>query len=135
MPFKIPSRIHTPTPAGVPAGFSASRDKLTATLTEYGDRYELRLWIPRAFSRDLGVCIKDGILVVYEEGPTDAGDKYTVLGCFFLPANAQQTKAQGFYRSYGLKIVMPLATDGILVKVPLIRESEHAAGLVSRKRK
>jgi len=119
----------------VPAGFSASQDKLNATLTEYGDRYELRLWIRRALSRNLAVCIKDGILVVYEEGPTNAGDKHTVLGCFFLPSNAQQTKAQGFYRSYGLKIVMPLTTGGILIKVPLIREIEHAAGLTSRKGK
>lgn len=136
MSFKKPCRIHNATRTSIPVGFSGNEYRTNAALTEYKDRYELRVWIPHVDKRTFGACIKDGILIVYENFREAENDKQNVLACFLLPANAQQNKAEGLWRNYGLKIVIPIAVpEGKTIKVPIIGEPQKTVRFIPCKKK
>jgi len=124
MTFRKPYRICNMAIPGKPEPTAGNENGVTATLKELKDRYELRIWIPGSRKRNYAVSITDGILYVYEDKVKDLSSKSDILGRFILPANVQQDKVEAYYRNYGLKIILPIASPGATtIRVPVLRET------------
>jgi len=118
MSFKKPFRICNEISLAAP-DFVA-----TATLKELKDRLELRISIPDSNKYRYSITIADGALQVHEDSKV-ARDNARLYCSFMLPANVAQNKVTALYRSYGLKIIMPLFPHSpAVIHVPLLTEKE-----------
>ena len=96
----------------------------SATLKDFEDVYELRLYLPDIKTASVFVFIQDHILNIDMMKHTrnlEIEERETILR-MFLPADVIQDMVRAFIRPYGIKIVLPkksVQKAGRRIEVPI----------------